>query len=48
MPIPWFKKELGTVVQNTLRAVPATIPDPFLNLGRAADSTPRNLDTIQT
>ncbi|MBI2479087.1 MAG: DUF1080 domain-containing protein, partial [Planctomycetia bacterium] len=26
-----FKKGSGTVVQSTLRAVPATVPDPFLN-----------------
>ena len=33
----WFKKGSGTVVRSTLRAVPATVPDPFLNhapLGR--------------
>jgi len=27
----WFKKGSGTVVRSTLRAVPATVPDPFLN-----------------
>ena len=27
-----FKKGSGTVVRSTLRAVPATVPDPFLNL----------------
>ena len=27
----WFKKGSGTVVQSTLQAVPATVPDPFLN-----------------
>ena len=26
-----FKKGSGTVVRSTLRAVPATVPDPFLN-----------------
>ena len=25
----WFKKGSGTVVRSTLRAVPATVPDPF-------------------
>ena len=27
----WFKKVSGTVVRSTLRAVPATVPDTFLN-----------------
>ena len=27
----WFKKGSGTVVRSTLRAVPATVPDPFSN-----------------
>jgi beta-lactamase regulating signal transducer with metallopeptidase domain len=27
----WFKKGSGTVVGSTLRAVPARVPDPFLN-----------------
>jgi radical SAM family protein len=27
----WFKKGSGTVVRSTRRAVPATVPDPFLN-----------------
>jgi hypothetical protein len=27
----WFKTGSGTVVQSTLRAVPATVPDPVLN-----------------
>jgi len=26
-----FKKGSGTVVRSTLRAVPATVPDPFLS-----------------
>ncbi len=30
----WFKKGSGIVVQSTLRAVSATIPDPFLNYAR--------------
>ena len=30
----WFKKGSGTVVRSTLRAVPATVPDPFLNHAR--------------
>jgi hypothetical protein len=29
--LAWFKKGSGTVVRSTLRAVPATVPDPFLN-----------------
>jgi L-lysine 2,3-aminomutase len=29
--VPGFKKGSGTVVRSTLRAVPATVPDPFLN-----------------
>src|SRR5438477_4221834 len=29
----WFKKGSGPVVRSTLRAVPATGPDPFLNHG---------------
>ena len=28
----WSKKGSGTVVRSTLRAVPATVPDPFLDL----------------
>jgi hypothetical protein len=31
--VAWFKKGSGTVVRSTLRAVPATVPDPFLNNG---------------
>ena len=27
----WFKKGSGTFVRSTLRAVPAKVPDPFLN-----------------
>jgi hypothetical protein len=27
----WFKKGSGPVVRRTLRAGPATVPDPFLN-----------------
>ena len=30
----WFKKGSGTVVRSTVRAVPATVPDPFLNHAR--------------
>ena len=29
--LAWFKKGSGTDVRSTLRAVPATVPDPFLN-----------------
>ena len=29
----WFKTGSGTVVQSTLRAVPATVPDPVLKHG---------------
>ncbi len=29
--LAWFKKGSGTVMRSTLRAVPATVPDPFLN-----------------
>jgi hypothetical protein len=29
--LAWFKKVSGTVVRSTLRAVPATVPDTFLN-----------------
>jgi len=29
--LTWFKKGSGTVVRSTLGAVPATVPDPFLN-----------------
>jgi len=32
----WFKKGSGTVVRSTLWAVPATVPDPFLNQAPAA------------
>jgi hypothetical protein len=38
--LAWFKKVSGTVVRSTLRAVPATVPDTFLNqeeLGNLAD-----------
>jgi len=31
-----FKKGSGTVVRSTLRAVPATVPDPFLNRGESS------------
>src|SRR5262249_18718200 len=33
----WFKKGSGTVVQSTLGAVPATVPDPFLNHAEVSD-----------
>src|SRR5262245_39508713 len=32
----WFKKGSGTVVHSTPGAVPATVPDPFLNHGMSA------------
>ena len=35
----WFKMGSGTVVRSTLRAVPATVPDPFLNHGQFAYQT---------
>ena len=43
----WLKKGSGTVVRSTLRAVPATVPDPFLNhakiglRGRAEHTSPK-------
>ena len=40
----WFKKGSGTVVRSTLRAVPATVPDPFLNHARF--STSRGFDAV--
>jgi len=36
----WFKKGSGTVVRSTLRAVPVTVPGPFLN-HRMLDSVQR-------
>ena len=35
-----FKKGSGTVVRSTLRAVPATVPDPFLNHAYLIHSNP--------
>jgi hypothetical protein len=35
--IAWFKKGSGTVVLSTHRAVPATVPDPFLNQATLVD-----------
>ena len=32
--LAWFKKGSGTFVRSTLRAVPAKVPDPFLNHAR--------------
>jgi hypothetical protein len=37
----WIKKGSGTVVRSTLRAVPATVPDPFLNHAPSADAAQR-------
>lgn len=37
-----FKKGSGTVVQSTLPAVPATVPDPFLNL----EATGERIDLV--
>jgi hypothetical protein len=34
----WFKKGSGTVVPSTLRAVPATVPDPFLNPAESGEA----------
>jgi len=36
----WFKKGSGTVVRSTLRAVPATVPDPFLNRSLPLEGAP--------
>ena len=41
-----FKKGSGTVVRSTLRAVPATVPDPFLNLS-ASRYHQRALDILE-
>src|SRR5262245_26863683 len=35
----WLKKGSGTVVRSTLWAVPATVPDPFLNQADEAGVT---------
>ena len=35
--LAWSKKGAGTVVQSTLRAVPATVPDPFLNHAQSVE-----------
>jgi len=35
----WFKKRSGTVVRSTLRAVPATVPDPFFEPQLAGTGT---------
>ena len=35
----WSKKGSGTVVRSTLRAVPATVPDPFLNHAEDSDQS---------
>jgi UDP-3-O-[3-hydroxymyristoyl] glucosamine N-acyltransferase len=38
----WFKKGSGTVERSTLRVVPATVPDPFLNLSYIQVPDPLN------
>ncbi len=49
-PQQWrsFKKGSGTVVRSTLRAVPATAPDPFLKPGQRTDSLVELLDLYPT
>ncbi|MDA1052393.1 MAG: hypothetical protein O3C40_18190 [Planctomycetota bacterium] len=47
-----FKKGSGTVVRSTLRAVPATVPDPFLNADlrriiRTLDHEPAMVDVLR-
>jgi Uma2 family endonuclease len=37
--VAWFKKGSGTVLRSTLRAIPATVPDSFLNQAEKAMST---------
>jgi hypothetical protein len=42
-----FKKGSGTVVRSTLRAVPATVPDPFLNRAKKLDDQETEIEQRQ-
>jgi len=42
----WFKKGSGTVLRSTLRAVPATVPDPFLNHAEIRDRSGKYLGYV--